>query len=828
MRSRLPRCTALEGGGIVAILSSQFSQALVAIEPSADDKTNAPEAHNAVRAALTSSDDLKDWDLATVLIGSYKRDVSIRRVKDVDVFCRMEDIDSDVDPSTVLNTFHAVLDAEFGTDADGTKRVTRQARSIAIEFPDLDGLHVDAVPARKRDDGNWEIPTRDGDWQATNPERLTELKTAMNLTYSGDYVPLVKLVRQTRRTVLEKRPGGLFAEMALYDACLNASVSKDNLTLSYVTALEAIADYLDDRVSWDRDLPDPTMPGQNLTFRATDKQWETARDKFRAAATTARTVHRRRLGQGRCQIPRVARHERRRRSRLPDACRVQRGRHEKGVCIRHHSGLAHRAGGRPSFRMTPWEESIDAATFQFIEQMERRGFRANGRSLIGPSGGGADAVTVQVTLPDGFPFTPPVVAPQTNFPKSWHRELDGAMCLYSSEGRENLPWLSVDEFMATVNLWITESTTGWTNDFPDLDLDRYYPQIDEPLLVYGDLDALNNKFIQLRHLHHLTRVVGPGSIPNGKGRHRKDRSFGFVTDIGDPDSPPTSWADLAKLIPAEDATAIESAVGDQRLSHLVVRYSRNGVGAAVVLKIWQERLGNIALASVRSASEAPRTITLRAGLAVTQLADVRVAVVGVGAIGSFVCDLLARSGVGRITAYDTDIVRPGNLIRHLADDAASVGLSKPVAIKGIIEGRPFNPNTTVRADGGCPSPRDVMALFSDNNLVIDATAAGDTTNLLGQAALAGGHRLLTVCLQEEGSVVRVDIVPPLKGDPLPATVPSPRPSRESLRFEAGCGDPVSQTPAFAVYEAAAIAARHAIGLLTRSPVSDAGTFHDYR
>jgi hypothetical protein len=275
----------------MAILSGQFTKALESIEPSADDKTNAPKAHQVVRDALASAYELEGWGLSPILIGSYKRDVCIRRVKDVDVFCRMDGIDDDVAASTVLDKFYTVLNAEFGTDADGNARVKRQARSITIEFPEYDDLHVDAVPARKRSDGYWEIPTRDGDWQATNPDELTTLKTAMNETCSGDYVRLVKLVRQTRRTILDARPGGLFVEMALYDACVNASVSKGGLTIGYVTALEAIADYLDDKVSWDRSLPDPTMPGETLTFRATDNQWESARDKFRSAATKAREAY---------------------------------------------------------------------------------------------------------------------------------------------------------------------------------------------------------------------------------------------------------------------------------------------------------------------------------------------------------------------------------------------------------------------------------------------------------------------------------------------------------------------------------------------------------
>lgn len=272
----------------MAVLSSQFSKALELVEPSAEDKANAPEAHKAVRAVLTGADELKAWGLDPVLIGSYKRDVSIRRVKDVDVLCRMNDIGSDVDGAAVLDAFASVLDEAFGVDDDGKKRVKRQGRSISIDFPEFDGLHVDAVPARKRPDGYWEIPTSDGGWQVTNPERLTELKTSMNDTFAGDYVPLVKLVRQTRRTILGRRPGGLFVEMALYDACVNNKVSKDSLTLGYATALEAIASYLDEKLAWGKDLPDPTMPGQSLSFRATDKQWETARDAFRSAATKAR------------------------------------------------------------------------------------------------------------------------------------------------------------------------------------------------------------------------------------------------------------------------------------------------------------------------------------------------------------------------------------------------------------------------------------------------------------------------------------------------------------------------------------------------------------
>ncbi len=128
----------------MANLTSKFKDALTRIEPSAADIKNAPFAHNEVRDALAAASGLDDWGVKPILIGSYARSVAIQRVKDVDVFCRMYDIDGDVQPVTVLNRFYKALE-----DAFGSARVTRNARSFKVTFPEYDDLHVDAVPARE-------------------------------------------------------------------------------------------------------------------------------------------------------------------------------------------------------------------------------------------------------------------------------------------------------------------------------------------------------------------------------------------------------------------------------------------------------------------------------------------------------------------------------------------------------------------------------------------------------------------------------------------------------------------------------------------------------
>lgn len=270
----------------MAILTGLFQQALTNIEPSTEDKDNAPKAHNEVRDALAKDDQLIEWSTDPILIGSYKRSVSIRRVKDVDVLCRMTELPSDVGPIDLLDRFHQVLNDKFGGS-----RVDRQARSIKVAFPDFDDLHVDAVPARPRDDGTWEIPQHEPEegWQVTNPDALTTLSSEMNADHGGYYVKTAKLLRQTRRTLLGKsRPGGLMVEMALYEAYRSGLVTGDSQAKQYVTGIEAVAGIIADYVDSGVEIPDPTIAVANFSFRATDAEWQNAKDKFGDAAIRAR------------------------------------------------------------------------------------------------------------------------------------------------------------------------------------------------------------------------------------------------------------------------------------------------------------------------------------------------------------------------------------------------------------------------------------------------------------------------------------------------------------------------------------------------------------
>ena len=124
----------------MAVLTKQFKDALSTIEPG-DDADHARDTHAEVRDVLASDEELAGWGLKSLLIGSYAREVSIRRVNDVDVFCQLSGLPDDYDPQDLLDNVAAVL-AEYYGD-----RATKNDRSVKVDFPDFD-MHVDVVPAQ--------------------------------------------------------------------------------------------------------------------------------------------------------------------------------------------------------------------------------------------------------------------------------------------------------------------------------------------------------------------------------------------------------------------------------------------------------------------------------------------------------------------------------------------------------------------------------------------------------------------------------------------------------------------------------------------------------
>lgn len=76
-----------------------------------------------------------------------------------------------------------------------------------------------------------------------------------------------------------------------------------------------------------------------------------------------------------------------------------------------------------------------------------------------------------------------------------------------------------------------------------------------------------------------------------------------------------------------------------------------------------------------------RTAALLGGEAMERLAAARVAVVGVGGVGSWCAEALVRTGVGSLTLVDDDVVEPSNVNRQCPATAGTIGLPKAEAMR---------------------------------------------------------------------------------------------------------------------------------------------------
>ena len=71
-----------------------------------------------------------------------------------------------------------------------------------------------------------------------------------------------------------------------------------------------------------------------------------------------------------------------------------------------------------------------------------------------------------------------------------------------------------------------------------------------------------------------------------------------------------------------------------------------------------------------------RTAMLIGEEALTRLAHARVAVFGVGGVGGYICEALARAGVGALDLYDHDTVSLSNINRQIIALHSTVGRLK--------------------------------------------------------------------------------------------------------------------------------------------------------
>ena len=104
--------------------------------------------------------------------------------------------------------------------------------------------------------------------------------------------------------------------------------------------------------------------------------------------------------------------------------------------------------------------------------------------------------------------------------------------------------------------------------------------------------------------------------------------------------------------------------------------------------------------------------------AVEKLRNSHVAVFGLGGVGSWCCEGLARAGVGRLTLIDRDTVSLSNCNRQVCALSSTVGMEKTAVMAARV--RDIDPAIEVRAITGHYEAADRERFFSDYDFVVDA------------------------------------------------------------------------------------------------------------
>ena len=185
------------------------------------------------------------------------------------------------------------------------------------------------------------------------------------------------------------------------------------------------------------------------------------------------------------------------------------------------------------------------------------------------------------------------------------------------------------------------------------------------------------------------------------------------------------------------------------------------------------------------------TQTLYGASAVDTFATAHVYVIGVGGVGSWAAEALARTAVGTITLIDLDILVASNVNRQLPALDSTFGESKIAAMATRI--REINPKVTLHLIDDFLTPENVAALLpsraqakaaAQNNPIVILDCVDDMNAKLAIALHCRFNKLKLVCAGGAGgkidpSQIKVSDLRDSYQDPLLAKL------RNKLRHEKG-------------------------------------------
>ena len=137
-----------------------------------------------------------------------------------------------------------------------------------------------------------------------------------------------------------------------------------------------------------------------------------------------------------------------------------------------------------------------------------------------------------------------------------------------------------------------------------------------------------------------------------------------------------------------------------------------------------------------------RTAALIGEEGIEKLRSARVAVFGIGGVGGYVAEALARSGVGHIDLIDADVVTETNINRQIIALNSTLGKPKAEVMRARI--LDINPEADVRAFNFFYSEETAKAIDLKNyNYIADAIDSVKSKLTLIKRAISDGTKIVS-------------------------------------------------------------------------------------
>lgn len=494
----------------------------------------------------------------------------------------------------------------------------------------------------------------------------------------------------------------------------------------------------------------------------------------------------------------------------------------------------------------PFDESPEPERLRgFIAEIEAEGFTRTGpREWEGPiraslvEAGHTDADSMSLIFRPSWPYLPPLL--HVRGITSWHADREN-LCIWRGDDNSQR-WTTLQGLYDRIDEWVGHSQEG----FADVENARN-PEIywHESATMFGlvDLDELLGAergdgqhgefhFTEARSASGrpspIAIDISPGPftamtrLPNGVPNHKAIRGRWFYRRAVA--HPPRTLEELKGFLTEKQRKRLAKDLRDcpHVVFMLLWRNQAGVVGTTVLATPPQTGKRTYQLVALRP--KGTKALLLRAGPDAQEIQEKKIAIIGNGAIGSFVADLLARSGTSIQRLFDYDLLWPANLIRHAAPPGTPAGMPKTWALKENLEQYPW-----VTIDAADPSDDGVVwtidriqTIVESNDLTIDATGHSGIAELVSRVALNCNKPFISVALFRGGSVARVRrqalaADAPIVQRPYLGGYPEIPPLDEEAEYvgtETGCLAQVHNAPPTSVVHAAVLAVEVALDFMT--------------